>query len=478
MWTRCKRSSSTPKSDAEFRRGLARLHGEEPPLELDIEGKQLQGLNDLDGVLRTVQNVPLYQTFLRYVAPAKGERLNVKLDNLSNYADPMLAVIRWKPGTEGSRIQSTFDVLAFNDDSPELGLGSRVSFTADGISTYAISAMPYSEDADGLARLTISGCSFCNASEQIAIVGSVHHSAKGNEFSAVSPTGDTSVDPWLFAFRLFPEVDDLGSGQHIGVGVSNDDGEMGNTTVNTNRLPKIRTGLHLTLNYMDLLLTRSYGPVPTPKTIDVVWKKSSAPISGLSSPLNNTTCVAPANEAAIPATLEGTGCSVKLGPDLIEQYKPGVLPYEIAHGFWSDGVAKERALALPNNTSITVDANGKWQLPVGAVMIKSFRTVGGPLFETRFVAQTASGPLAYSYKWENNPRRAVRVDNANPAQTLALGNNYTWTFPIKTDCLACHPTTPRATSSWACGRHSSTSSNTTTRGSSPTRSRLSRTWES
>lgn len=420
-------------NDVEYARGLARLHGEEIPLEVAVAGKELQGLNDPEGVLRTVEDVPLYQTFLRYVVPAEGEHLIVQADDILGYGDPMLAVIRWKVGAEGSRFQSTFDVLAFNDDSAGLGLGSKVSFTADGQSTYAIIAMPYSEDSDGAAQLSITGCATCNTVEQIPIVGNVQHSVKGNEFQAVAAPGERP-DPWMFAFRLFPDIEQIGNGQYVGVGVSNDDGEMGNN----NLLPKIRTDLHLTGNYMDLLLTRSYGSALPLKTVDVVWKKNSTSISGLSTRPQNSTCVAPVDANNIPPTLEQTGCFVKLGNELLEQYIPGVMSYEVAHGFWSDGVVKERALALPNNTAITVDANGKWQLPVGAVMIKSFRPKGGLLFETRFVAQTASGPLAYSYKWEDNPRRATRVDNVSPPATLSLGNNYTWVFPVSTDCTSCH----------------------------------------
>ena len=64
----------------------------------------------------------------------------------------------------------------------------------------------------------------------------------------------------------------------------------------------------------------------------------------------------------------------------------GVIPYTIAQPFWSDGASKERYLALPNGTTISVDAAGDWVLPEGSVTIKNFR-YNGKLFETRFVVR-------------------------------------------------------------------------------------------
>lgn len=433
------------ESDTEFARGLARLNGGEPAVRVEekVAGKQLQALNDPDGILKTVSNVPLLQTFMRDVVPGKGETVTVRLEQLADFADTMLVVLRWKPLQRAAvpqnllKSQASFDVLAFNDDMPALGLGSEVHFVADGISSYTILAMPYAEDLDGTARLVITGCASCNTSEQVPIVGHVQHGVKGNQFETVAAPGDSGLDPMLFAFRLFPDVDDVEQRQLAGFGVSNDDGELGSTTY----LSKIRTGMRLTGNYTDVLLTRAYESSSELKKVSVVWKQDSTAISGIATRPTNATCVAPTNEAAIPATLEGTGCFIKNGTNLTEKYVSGVIPYDVAHAFWSDGVIKERALALPNNTSITVDANGKWQLPVGAVMIKNFRS-SGVLFETRFVAQTASGPLAYSYKWESSPRRGVRVDNVSPAATTvlndAISSNYTWTFPRSNDCKNCH----------------------------------------
>lgn len=433
------------ENDAEFARGLARLSGAEPALRVEEKavGKQLQALNDPDGVLNTVTDVPVLETFIRDVAPARGETVTVRLDLLSDYTDTMLGVLRWKTPQRAAapqaapKSQASFDVLAFNDDTPALGLGSEVHFVADGVSRYTVIAMPYSEDLDGAARLEITGCATCNTSEQVPIVGHVQHAVKGNQFETVAAPGDSGLDPVLMAFRLFPDVDDVEQRQLAGFGVSNDDGELGNT----NYLSKIKTGMRLTGNFTDVLLTRAYGSTSELKKVSVVWKQDSTPISGIPTRPQNATCVAPTNEAAIPATLEGTGCFVKNGTNLTDKYVSGVIPYDVAHAFWSDGVIKERALALPNNTSITVDANGKWQLPVGAVMIKNFRS-SGALFETRFVAQTASGPIAYSYKWENSPRRGVRIDTASPAATTvlndAISSNYTWTFPRSNDCKNCH----------------------------------------
>lgn len=103
---------------------------------------------------------------------------------------------------------------------------------------------------------------------------------------------------------------------------------------------------------------------------------------------------------------------------------------------------KERFLVLPNDTSISVDATGTWNLPVGGMMIKNFY-YGSEIFETRFVVKTPAGvaPLAYSYRWDGNT--ATRVDDDVPNSHKELSNDpylgyVDWEYPTGTQCRQCH----------------------------------------
>ena len=52
--------------------------------------------------------------------------------------------------------------------------------------------------------------------------------------------------------------------------------------------------------------------------------------------------------------------------------KPGVIPYSVNAPFWSDGLYKERFLALPGGTAIGYKRNRGWDFPDKTVLVKSF----------------------------------------------------------------------------------------------------------
>ncbi len=425
-----KRSSTT---EAEFERGLSRLAGEShegvtPNVERELE---LQGVG-INEVTWQSSSVYAAETYVRHIQPASG---TVTITAAPSSGDTMLAVIHWKiplandwpaPGT-----QAPFDVVAFNDDYDGMGLGSQVRFEADGTSKYTVIVMPYGRSLTGSATLDISGCGACDVNVVVPVVGQVRNGARGNVFEVTGSTGAPAPDPMLFAFRVFPKASwDI---EFQGHGVFNDN-QLGST------LPRVHSDLRLMGNHgQDFVLTRNKSGTSSAVRLQQTHRNDVAPVIGLASRPNNPTdtgCVAPLNAAAIPETLEATKCFQLNDGKLTEAFANGVVPYEVAHPFWSDGVVKERGLALPNGTSIT-STNGKWSLPAGGVMIKNFR-FDGKLFETRFVAQTAGGPLAYAYRWDSNPTRATRIDNKTTDRTKVLTPDYTWDYPSQSQCLQCH----------------------------------------
>jgi uncharacterized repeat protein (TIGR03806 family) len=137
---------------------------------------------------------------------------------------------------------------------------------------------------------------------------------------------------------------------------------------------------------------------------------------------------APAPGAPVPTLLSDTGC---VTPQDASAAASGLIPYDVAAPFWSDGAAKERWLAIPDGTTIGVGADGDFVLPNGTVLMKHFR-LNGELVETRLFMRHPDGEWAgYSYEWN-----AQRTD-----ATLVQGGKVgaqNWIFPSGNDCLTCH----------------------------------------
>ena len=110
----------------------------------------------------------------------------------------------------------------------------------------------------------------------------------------------------------------------------------------------------------------------------------------------------------------------------------GLIPYGVAHPFWSDGAEKERWLALPDGLSPTVESDGTLTLPVGSVVVKHF-DLDGERVETRLMVRHEDGAWAgYSYAWEGGD--ATYAAGGSAAEI----NGQTWPIPSSADCLRCH----------------------------------------
>ncbi len=133
-----------------------------------------------------------------------------------------------------------------------------------------------------------------------------------------------------------------------------------------------------------------------------------------------------------PALLSGTGCFDSVVPTRVIG---SVIPYSIAQAFWSDGAEKERFLALPNGTQLSIDSSGDWVLPPGGVTIKNFR-LQGQLFETRFFVRHSDGTYSgYTYQWNEQQTQATLVPPSGATRSIAGLN---WSYPSRAQCFACH----------------------------------------
>lgn len=131
-----------------------------------------------------------------------------------------------------------------------------------------------------------------------------------------------------------------------------------------------------------------------------------------------------------PAQLSMTGCVDSQSP---KQPASGLIPYQVNSALWSDGAAKERFLAIPDGSKMTVVADGDFDFPVGTVLVKHFK-LDNKFIETRLFAQGALGWQGFSYEWSDDQADATLLTGAKEKQ---LGS-VSWHFPSRDECMVCH----------------------------------------
>lgn len=135
--------------------------------------------------------------------------------------------------------------------------------------------------------------------------------------------------------------------------------------------------------------------------------------------------------STLPSLLSRTGC---VDPAKPTEVTSAAVPYDVALPFWSDGVEKERYLALPDGTELERLADGDLGLPRSGVTIKNFRHEG-KLIETRLYVRHADGEHSgFSYAWREDQSDAELVTET----TTRRYGDLTWTFPGRNQCNQCH----------------------------------------
>jgi uncharacterized repeat protein (TIGR03806 family) len=128
----------------------------------------------------------------------------------------------------------------------------------------------------------------------------------------------------------------------------------------------------------------------------------------------------------------------------------GLIPYDIAVPFWSDGAAKSRWVAIPN-AKIEYSPTGDWTFPRGTVFVKTFELpidAAAPgvkhRLETRLlVCDGAGGVYGVVYKWRPDLSDADLLSTSQteeiPVKTaMGDGGTQTWYYPSRRDCEVCH----------------------------------------
>ena len=152
-------------------------------------------------------------------------------------------------------------------------------------------------------------------------------------------------------------------------------------------------------------------------------------------------------DGKIPELLSQTGV-FKDARNLVPS--DGLLPYELALPFWSDGADKLRWISVPKE-KIGFAPSGEWTFPAGTVFIKTFElpvdavqpTVQRRL-ETRILVRDSNGGVyGVLYKWRADNSDADLLSSSLtediPIKTAdGTAHTQTWYYPSRQNCLECH----------------------------------------
>ena len=155
----------------------------------------------------------------------------------------------------------------------------------------------------------------------------------------------------------------------------------------------------------------------------------------------------PEKPGDFPRTLSESGLFDSVKDHVL---KPGVIPYSVNAPFWSDGLHKERFLALPPGGTIGFTRFRGWNFPDRTVIVKSFalETVEGDpasrkWIETRFLTKQSGEWYGYSYVWNDDGTDATllgpgSLDKTFTVKTATGTRQQTWHYPSRAECMVCH----------------------------------------
>jgi uncharacterized repeat protein (TIGR03806 family) len=133
------------------------------------------------------------------------------------------------------------------------------------------------------------------------------------------------------------------------------------------------------------------------------------------------------------------------------QPNAGVTPYDLNTVLYSDGALKFRYLYLPPHTQAEYRDDGVFDLPVGAVLIKTFAfaadmrrpTENVRFLETRLLIHRANGWVAYPYVW-NGAQTEARLSPIGASVPITFTDTdgssvaLDWAAPNVNQCKGCH----------------------------------------
>jgi uncharacterized repeat protein (TIGR03806 family) len=140
------------------------------------------------------------------------------------------------------------------------------------------------------------------------------------------------------------------------------------------------------------------------------------------------TCLA---KASPPRLLSETGC---VDPNNPARPAASVVPYDVIAPLWSDGSAKQRFLAVPDERKAAFNEKGDLDLPVGSVAIKIFELQGRPVETRLYMKESFNRWKGYSYEWRDD---GLDAELLTAGKEKVIGDQ-TWIYPSPQQCEMCH----------------------------------------
>lgn len=111
-----------------------------------------------------------------------------------------------------------------------------------------------------------------------------------------------------------------------------------------------------------------------------------------------------------------------------------LVPYSVNAPLWSDGADKQRYLAVPDDSALSVGRDGGFELPRRGVLVKEF-SLGDTRLETRLITRDEDGDWhAATYVWNESQTDAARTTDGVEIEL----DDVTWVVPTSEQCFDCH----------------------------------------
>ncbi len=128
------------------------------------------------------------------------------------------------------------------------------------------------------------------------------------------------------------------------------------------------------------------------------------------------------------------------------QPNDGVLPFAPIATLFSDYAEKQRFVWMPAGTSAEMNADGTFNFPVGAVLIKNFyyhnKNQEKELVETRLLVNKSDGWDPLTYVWDDSQKEAyleIIGDQKDVSFSYqGIEKQFTYVIPDKNQCRNCH----------------------------------------
>ena len=111
-----------------------------------------------------------------------------------------------------------------------------------------------------------------------------------------------------------------------------------------------------------------------------------------------------------------------------------MIPFDVNAALWSDGAEKDRFFAIPDGTTIDVDADGDWHFPRAPCSPRPSASEANGWRRGCSCVTWMAAWAGYSYEWNEGQTDATLL----PASKTKEVNGQRWHYPSRAECMICH----------------------------------------